>query len=132
MSKAIRKSADRYIKDQYGVSPEFPWPKYNQHAVYRHTDNGKWFALIMEVGYDKLGLPGNSPAPVINLKIDDFFLRDMLIKEDGIMPAYHMNKQHWITVLLDGTVPSDKVNSLIDISYNRFPSSKDIIRRRPG
>ena len=120
----IRKSVDRYIKDQYGTEPEFPWPKYNQHAVYRHTDNGKWFALIMEVGYDKLGLQGSGSAPVINLKIDDVFLRDMLIKEKGIMPAYHMNKQHWITVLLDGTVKADKVYSLIDISYNATASKR--------
>ena len=36
------------------------------------------------------------------------FLRDMIIREDGIMPAYHMNKMHWITVRLDGTVPESK------------------------
>ncbi len=125
MSMSIRKSADRYIKDQYGVSPEYPWPKYGQDAVYRHTDNRKWFALVMEVGSDKLGLPGSIvPVPVINLKIDDIFLRDMLVKENGIMPAYHMNKQHWITVLLDGTVPADKVYGLIDISYNATASKR--------
>ena len=50
----IRNSIDRYIKDQYGAEPEYPWPKYNQHAVYRHQDNKKWFALIMEVDRDKL------------------------------------------------------------------------------
>ena len=72
----------------------------------------------MEVGYDKLGLQGSGSAPVINLKIDDVFLRDMLIKEKGIMPAYHMNKQHWITVLLDGTVLSSEVEKLIDVSFN--------------
>ena len=99
----IRNSIDRYIKDQYGAEPEYPWPKYNQHAVYRHQDNKKWFALIMEVDRDKLGLSGSGSVSVINLKIDDVFFRDVIIKEAGIMPAYHMNKQHWITVLLDGT-----------------------------
>ena len=84
----------------------------------------------MNVGRDKLGLYGESdvsgssavsgasPVPVINLKIDDVILHDMVIREDGIMPAYHMNKQHWITVLLDGTVSEDRVRSLLDISYN--------------
>ena len=42
---------------------------------------------------------------VFNLKVDDMFFRDVIIREEGIMPAYHMNKMHWITVLLDGTVP---------------------------
>ncbi|MCR4556905.1 MAG: MmcQ/YjbR family DNA-binding protein [Saccharofermentans sp.] len=114
----MRDKLNGYIQDQYGVTPEFPWPKYNSHAVYRHNGNKKWFALIMDVGRDKLGLPGSSPISVINLKIDDIILHDIVIKETGIMPAYHMNKQHWITVLLDGTVPEDKVKDLLAISYN--------------
>ena len=114
----MRDKLNGYIQDQYGVTPEFPWPKYNSHAVYRHNGNKKWFALIMDVGRDKLGLPGSSHISVINLKIDDIILHDMIIKETGIMPAYHMNKQHWITVLLDGTVPEDKVKDLLAISYN--------------
>lgn len=114
----MRDKLNGYIQDQYGVTPEFPWPKYNSHAVYRHNGNKKWFALIMDVGRDKLGLPGSSPISVINLKIDDIILHDMIINEKGIMPAYHMNKQHWITVLLDGTVPEEKVKNLLDISFN--------------
>ena len=120
----MRNEINDHIKNQYGVMPEFPWPRYNEHAVYRHNDNKKWFALIMEVGRDKLGLSGRNMVSVINLKIDDIFLRDMIIKEDGIMPAYHMNKQHWITVLLDGTVPEDRVRALIDISYNATASKR--------
>ena len=113
MMVSMRKEIDRYINDMYGTAPGFPWPKYNSNAVYRHNDNKKWFALMMDVGRDKLGLSGSGIVSVINLKIDDVFLRDMIIKEDGIMPAYHMNKQHWITVLLDGTGPEDRVRSLI-------------------
>lgn len=124
MPRSLRKATDEYIKDQYGASPEFPWEKYDQNAVYRHKDNNKWFALIMDVNSGKPGLPGSISVPVINLKIDDVFLRDMLIKEEGIMPAYHMNKLHWITVLLDGTVPEEKVHSLIDISYNATASKR--------
>ncbi len=114
----MRDRIDGYIKDQYGVTSEFPWPRYNSYAVYRHKGNGKWFALIMDVGSDKLGLPGTAPVPVINLKIDDIVLHEMLIQERGIMPAYHMNKQHWITVLLDGTVPESRVCDLLAVSYN--------------
>lgn len=61
---------------------------------------------------------------VINLKIDDLFFRDMIVREDGIMPAYHMNKMHWITVLLDGTVTEEKVFGLIDMSFLATASSK--------
>ena len=53
----------------------------------------------------------------MNLKIDDVILHDMLVHEDGILPAYHMNKQHWVTVLLDGTVGFDRVTGLLQVSF---------------
>ena len=41
-----------------------------------------------------------------------------LRKDEGILPAYQMNKEHWISVLLDGTVEKEKICDLIDISYD--------------
>ena len=61
---------------------------------------------------------------VINLKIDDMFFRDMIIQEDGIMPAYHMNRQNWITVLLDGSVADDEIKNLIYLSYEIIEKKK--------
>jgi len=63
--------------------------------------------------------------------VDDPFFRDMLIQENGIMPAYHMNKQHWITVLLDGTVQDEKVCNLIDMSFLATASAKKKEKFRP-
>ena len=42
-----------YIKKKYKVSPEYPWKRYPENAVFRHGDNNKWFALAMEVSGDK-------------------------------------------------------------------------------
>ena len=106
-----------FIKKKYKISPEYPWQMYDSNAVFRHTDNNKWFALVMCVQRCKLGLPGDDPVDVINLKVDDMFFRDMIIQDNGIMPAYHMNKQHWISVLLDGTVAKDRVFDLIHMSF---------------
>ncbi|MBQ9828409.1 MAG: MmcQ/YjbR family DNA-binding protein, partial [Lachnospiraceae bacterium] len=89
-----------------------------------HEDNKKWFALMMPVKRNKLGLPGGDIVDVINLKIDDMFLKEILLREPGIMPAYHMNKMHWITVLLDGTVEEDRICDLIGISYEATASKK--------
>lgn len=50
-------------------------------------------------------------------KIDDRMFHDILTREPGIFPAYHMNKEHWITVLLDGTVEEEKIFELIDTSF---------------
>lgn len=41
-----------------------------------------------------------------------------LLEEKGFYPAYHMNKEHWITIFLDGSVDDEKILSLIDISYD--------------
>ena len=113
-----------HINNKYRVSPEYPWRRYPANAVFRHKDNRKWFALIMTVGRDKLGFDNREPVDVVNLKIDDMFFRDIIIQEEGIMPAYHMNKLHWIAVLLDGTVPDERVYDLLDISYTATASPK--------
>ena len=120
-----------YIKKKYKVLPEYPWRKYDSNAVFRHLDNKKWFALVMDVAADKLGQHSSKSVAVINLKIDDPFFRDMLIQQKGILPAYHMNKQHWITVLLDETVPKDTVYNLIDTSFMATASAKKKQKIRP-
>ncbi len=120
-----------YIKKKYKVSPEYPWKRYPDNAVFRHGDNNKWFALVMEVNRDKLGQETSDVIPVINLKVDDLFYRDMLIQQHGIVPAYHMNKQQWITVFLDGSVKQDQVFDLIDASFLATASAKKKQKIRP-
>ena len=120
-----------YIRKKYEVLPEYPWRRYDDNAVFRHADNKKWFALVMDVQSDKVGLTGTDYVDVINLKVDDIFFRDLIIQENGIMPAYHMNKMHWISVRLDGTVPEERVFDLIDMSYMATASAKKKEKIRP-
>jgi len=126
-----RQTVTDYIKKKYGTSPEYLWKRYPDYAVFRHEDNNKWFALTAGVPGSKLGLADDTPVDVINLKIDDLFFRDMLIREDGIFPAYHMNKVHWISVLLDGTVNEKQIYDLIDMSYMATASAKKKEKIRP-
>ncbi|MBO4927457.1 MAG: MmcQ/YjbR family DNA-binding protein [Clostridiales bacterium] len=132
MSKSIRDKITGYISEQYGVDAEFPWENDAVSCVFRHRENKKWFALIMEVRRETLGLKGKSSVPVMNLKIDDIVLRDMVLQEEGILPAYHMNKQHWITVLLDGTVSEDRVKDLLDISFQATAPGRRKRKERPA
>ncbi len=119
-----RKTFFEYIKKEYKVTPDYPWKKYPDNAVFRHSDNNKWFALVMDVARDKLGQIGAERITVVNLKIADALFRDTIIREEGIIPAYHMNKQNWITVFLDGTVPEERVYDLLDMSYRATASAK--------
>lgn len=119
-----RKTFFEYIKAEYKVTPDYPWKKYPDNAVFRHSDNNKWFALVMYVAKDKLGQIGAERITVVNLKIADALFRDTIIREEGIIPAYHMNKQNWITVFLDGTVPEERVYDLLDMSFRATASAK--------
>ena len=120
----MRERIFTYIKNKYKASPDYPWSKYDDNAVFRHSDNKKWFALILSVARVMVGLTGQGCVDVIILKLDDRMFRDMLVQQPGIFPAYHMNKEHWITVLLDGTVEEEKVRDLTDASYAATASRK--------
>ena len=91
--------------------------KYPSFAVFRHNSNKKWFAVIMRIPISKFGIFENREVNVINLKCTEEIM-DLVWQEEGIFPAYHMNKNHWISVLLDGSVAEDTVKMLIEASFN--------------
>ena len=131
MKKTIRNEIFEYIGKKYGAEPEFPWQRYPSYAVFRHEDNKKWFALIMNISRDKLGLRSEEKTDVINLKLGDPLLTDLLIQEDGIFRGYHISRGNWISVLLDGTVKADRVRGLIDMSYTATASAEKKQAERP-
>lgn len=107
------------VKMTYGVVPDFPFrdEKYSPSGVFRHTDSGKWFGLIMNVRRGVLAKePGGEPIDVMNLKIDPDD-GEALRSSAGIYPAYHMNHKSWISVTLDGTLDDDRVMELIGESF---------------
>lgn len=106
-----------YIKDAYQVHPDHPWEKSPENYVFRHLDTGKWFALVMPVRADKLGLPGETRVDVITLKCEPLLI-DTLSQQEGYHRAYHMNKTQWLTVELNGKVPVERVEDLIDMSFD--------------
>ncbi|MBQ7715146.1 MAG: MmcQ/YjbR family DNA-binding protein [Clostridia bacterium] len=110
---------DRIIEYQinkYGSRPEYLWKDTPDCAIFRHSENRKWFSLFMTVSYSKFGLDGDA-VDVLNLKTGDPVFTDFIIEEPGIFRAYHMNKREWISVLLDGSVPEDEIYALIDRSF---------------
>ena len=111
-----REAMDKYINNVYGVTAEFPWLSAPTFAVYRHESNQKWFAVIMEIPKTKLGIDEEGNINVINLKSDPLLIGSLTL-DNGIYPAYHMNKNHWITVCLDGSVEKDKAEWLLNLSF---------------
>ena len=111
-----RKEIFEYVKKQYGTIPEYLWSSSPDSAVLRHQ-NGKWYAVIMNVEKFKLGLNGDGTVEIIDVKCDPE-MTGMIIQTYGFLPGYHMNKQHWITILLDGTVGESKTLDFLDMSYD--------------
>lgn len=112
-----RKELEEYIVETYDSQPEFPWIKNPNHMVFRHANNRKWFALVMEIHAEKLGLPAKGMRDIVNVKCDPILI-GTLLKEYGFYPAYHMNKSNWITILLDSGVDDEKIKWLLDMSFD--------------
>ncbi|GGP10867.1 MmcQ/YjbR family DNA-binding protein [Oceanobacillus neutriphilus] len=112
-----REAVLNYAKREYDTDPDYPWAKHPNYAVLRHKGNNKWFGLLMEVEGEKLNLERKTLIEVLNVKCDPG-LASILREEKGILPAYHMNKEHWISILLDGSVPKDEIFHLLDTSYH--------------
>ena len=106
----------QYIAETYGIEPDCPWSKNPNFEVYRHSNNKKWFALIMDIPRNRIGLHGTDIIDVVNLKCDPLLLGSVRT-ESGIFPAYHMNKENWVTVALDGSASDEIIKMLLDVSY---------------
>ena len=111
-----REELESYILNHYSTEADYPWSDTPRAAVFRHAGNRKWFALVMEVPQDKLGLPGTEKLDIVNFKCDPILIAS-LRGESGIFPAYHMNKASWITAALDDSVPAETIKLLLDVSY---------------
>lgn len=113
---SVRDQVFAYVRETYGVEPDYPFPIAPQYPVLRHRDNRKLFALLMDVPRSKLGMEGEERVDILNLKCSSA-LSGSLRERKGFFPAYHMRADSWITVLLDGTVPLEEICPLIDLSF---------------
>jgi len=105
-----------YARRQYGDELEFLWEKYEGNAVLRRKDNRKWYAALLTVQAKKLGLKRDGTVFVIDLRADP---EEIPLLVDGIryFNGYHMNKKHWISIVLDGSVPDGEISKRLDESY---------------
>ncbi len=105
-----------YLAERYSVTGEYPFTRYPNVQVFRHNGNKKWFAVLMDVSEKNLGLAGDGTVSIVNLKCDTRLIGS-LRQEAGIFPGWHMNKDHWISVALDASVDREKIEFLVDMSY---------------
>lgn len=104
-----------YCRKMYGTVPDYPFDDDLETAALRHADTGKWYALVMRISRRKFGLESDERVTVANLKLP-LEMFGSFGAEDGVYPAYHMNKLHWISVILDDA-PTDAVEFLVGASF---------------
>lgn len=111
MALLNRKTLQSYCASKLGVTEEYPFDEVT--LVLKVM--GKMFALIPYEPYE--GRDHEQP-PRLNLKCDPVLAEVLRNTYDAVQPGYHMNKRHWNTVIVDGSIPPDEVYEMIDHSYD--------------
>lgn len=106
-----------YVRKTFGDELEYLWTKFPDNAIVRRKDNRKWYLAILTVSRRKLGLDSEEPVEILDLRILPEELSGIV---DGkrYFYGYHMNKKHWFTICLDGSVPIEEIYEWIDKSYS--------------
>ena len=105
------------IISKFGDKPDFMWDKFPDYGVFKNSKSSKWYGMVGDINYSKLDANINKPVEIINLKLDKKKIPE-LIKKDGFFPAWHMNKQSWITIVLDETLTDSEIMDLVEESYS--------------
>ena len=113
----LREQLFEYVKKKYKADPEYLWIRFPDYAIFRHTDNEKWFALVMNIKKRNLGLAGDDMVDILNVKLSDPLLVDMLIQHPGYFRGYHISRGNWVSILLDGSVLFDDICRWLEESY---------------
>lgn len=112
------------IEQRYSAQAEYLWEKFPDYAVFRHQSNRKWFAVLMVVEADKIGLVKEGKISIINVKANPEEIGSLRMMK-GVYPAYHMNKEHWLSLHLS-EIDEALLFELLDESFaltqkNRCP-----------
>ena len=113
--KMTKQDFINYCVSAYGTVPDFPFEDDFITTALRHTDTRKWYALVMQVSRRKFGFDSNETVDVVNLKLPTEMFGSFG-QADGVYPAYHMNKLHWVSVLLPDA-PEDVIKFLTNVSF---------------
>ncbi len=105
-----------YVREQYGDELEFLWRVMPEDAIWRTRINRKWYGVLFALSARKLGLKGDDWVEAVVLRCQKERILEV-VDGERILPGYHMNKNNWITIVLDGRVETKEILRFIDNSY---------------
>ena len=65
-----------YVRSRYGSEIEYLWMRYPSYGVFRHPDNQKWYAIIMDIPRNRLGLSGEEIVDVVKTMDSRYVMSD--------------------------------------------------------
>lgn len=110
------KAVIAHVRETYGNELEFLWKSAPDSAIWRRDDTAKWYAVLMVITKRKLGLDSDELVEVLDLRVPPDEMAS-LIDQKRYFPGFHMNKKHWCTICLDGSVSLDELYQRIAESY---------------
>ncbi len=118
-----------YAKAEYGTEAAQLWRTAPNNIVLQHKlhpgeKKSKWYGAFLSVKCSSLGIDGEGYIDLLNVKLDPEKV-DFLRMQKGYLPAYHMNKEHWVSILLDGTISIDNIKDALDESFQITASKKE-------
>lgn len=111
-----RETLFSYAQEHFNAEPEYLWRKLPDYAVLRHHIGDKWFGIVMNVPGTKLGLETDDKIDILEVKVRTEHIGS-LRQKDGILPGYHMNKEHWVSVILSGSLSAKEILELLADSH---------------
>lgn len=112
-----------HIHSTYGDELEFLWEKLPDYAVWRRKDSGKWYAVLMALPANRIGIDSSERIEVLNLHSTASDIK-AIIDRRVYYPGYHMNKNSWYTVRLDAICDWDELCRRIELSYGLAKSKR--------
>ena len=103
-----RNDVINYCLNLPNVYEDYPFPNDDTSVTMKHKKNNKWFALIMNV----------KGKEYLNIKTDPEYSELLRKSYEYIIPAYHMNKEHWNTIVLSDECDKELIEELLEQSYD--------------
>ena len=107
-----------YCNNKYGGNYVNPFKKHPDILAFVNEKN-KWYALLSDVEYNKLNKNTDitTKVKILNVKYPTDRILEIIDNKKFFL-AYHMNKKHWISIVLDKNIKLETIKELIDISYS--------------
>lgn len=111
----LREKLLDYVLEKHRSIPDYPWDDLS-YCTIRTPKAKKWYGIFMHIKYRALGIDRDGKVDVLNVKADPKRIPERIDRKH-YFPAYHMNKKHWLSIVLDSSTDILEVQELLDQSY---------------